>query len=143
MLPHKHFIISAASAVPVAMIAARSEPSTSVIEWFLVAGLVSALLDIDVLAIVLARGRRHSALHTFARNPIRMFTHFSEFMAALYSTGLIRVAMLTHFALWALVPVAVIFLAPEWTVPVVVAVITHALSDTPHITYLLSGRQTT
>ncbi|KKL94483.1 hypothetical protein LCGC14_1864190 [marine sediment metagenome] len=132
MLPHSHFIISASAAVPVAMLSARTDASVSVAGWAITAGLVSAALDVDVIALVMFKAKSEPDLREY-RNPLRIVTRFKGFMSALYKTGLIRTVMATHCLLWAITVAAAYVFAAEMFLPILIGVVTHALSDLPHI----------
>ena len=95
MLPHHHFAISAAATIPVALLTQQPTTAAGLVTWAAAGGIVSALMDLDVVVLLNLRARSEPALRPF-RDPRRIFTGFDELMDLLSSTGVLRVALVTH-----------------------------------------------
>ena len=126
MLPHKHFLISAAVMAPF---------SIKTPEWILVAGLTSAVIDLDVIALVWVNAGKHDNLMQF-KNPINIFSRFKVFMETIHKTGVLKYAMMTHFLLAALVAITAGIFCRPYLIPVAVGAVTHILSDIPNMRLL-------
>jgi hypothetical protein len=137
MLPQKHFVISSVAMIPVAAVAS-SQNIPQAVEWIVLAGVVSAAIDLDVLALIYVEGKDYPALRIFY-NPLNLFTKFKLFMKTLVDTGLIKTAMKSHFTTFIALPLLTWLLSPAYLLPVSVAVFTHFLSDIPNIKLLLKG----
>ncbi len=121
MLPHKHFLISGAVMAPFAI----SKP-----EWILVSGLTSAVIDLDVVALVWAGAKQHASLREF-KNPLKIYSLYDNFIRTIWKTGVLKNAMVTHLLFASLIVlVADMFFRP-FVVPVAVGAVTHILSDLP------------
>jgi hypothetical protein len=136
MLPQNHFVISSIAMIPVAaVISPQNIPQAA--GWVVLAGAVSAAIDLDVLALIYLKGKDYPAFRLFY-NPLNLFTKFKLFMETLVGTGMIKVAMKSHFTTFILLPILTWFFWPAYFLPIFVAVITHLLSDIPNIKILLS-----
>lgn len=123
MLPHKHFLISGAAMAPFAL----HDPAA-----IAVSGLVSACVDIDIVTLVWVYSRKENSLKEF-RNPIAVFTRFEKFMRVIADTGVLRAGMRTHFGMFTLFLVGAWLFFPHYFTAVTVGVVTHLLTDIPHL----------
>jgi len=131
MLPQNHFVISAVAMVPVAAVAS-SQNIPQAVGWVVLAGAVSAAIDLDVLALIYLKGKEFPALRLFY-NPLNLFTRFKLFMETLIGTGQLKTAMKSHFVTFFALPVITWTFWPAYFLPITVAVLTHLLSDIPNI----------
>ena len=123
MLPHKHFLISSAAAVPFAL----ATPG-----WILISGFVSAAVDLDVIALVWLRSGNEERLKQF-RDPAAIFCRFDAFMDAITETGVLKTAMKTHLVSCAVIlALAALFWQPHFA-PLAAGVAAHLLSDVPNV----------
>jgi hypothetical protein len=123
MLPHKHFLISAAAAVPFSL----HHP-----EWILASGVISAVVDTDVTVLVWVYAKKHEALAQF-RNPINIFTRYGLFMETIEKTGVLKIAMATHLLMSGAILLLTGIYVKGLFVPAVIGVVSHILSDIPNI----------
>jgi len=121
MLPHKHFLISAAAAVPFSL----HRPG-----WILVSGIVSAAIDIDVVSLVWLNPGKQDSLKQF-KNPVNIFRRYELFMKTIAETGVLKIALKTHFIISAVMLALSILFFKSLIVPVTIGVATHILSDIP------------
>jgi hypothetical protein len=136
MLPQNHFVISSVAMIPVAaVVSSQNIPQAA--GWVLLAGAVSAAIDLDVLALIYLAGEKHPGFRLFY-NPLNLFTKFKLFMETLVGTGQLKTAMKSHFTTFILLPVLAWFLWPAYFLPIAVAVVTHLLSDIPNIRLVLN-----
>ena len=121
MLPHKHFLISAAAAAPFSL----HHP-----EWILVSGLASAAIDMDVVALVWLKSGEEDSLKQF-RNPVNIFSRYELFMKTIDETGVLKTALKTHFVISALMAGLSLLFFKSLVVLASIGVVTHILSDIP------------
>ena len=121
MLPHKHFLISAAAAAPFSL----HHP-----EWILASGLVSAAIDMDVVSLVWLNSVKQDSLKQF-RNPVNIFGRYELFMKTIAETGVLKTALKTHFIFSALILALCLLFFKDLIIPVAIGVVTHILSDIP------------
>ena len=135
MLPQNHFVISSVAMIPVAAVVC-SQNVPQAVEWIVLAGVISAAIDLDVLAMIYAKGNEYPAFRQFY-NPLNLFTKFKLFMKTLVGTGQLKTVMKSHFTTFIALPLLTWLLSPEYLLPVAVAVVTHLLSDIPNIRLVL------
>ena len=126
MLPHNHFIVSTLTVAPVAVV--YSGNVETVFLWVLVGGLVSMVMDLDVIILVYLRSGAEKRLQPY-RNPLLIFRDFDRFMIVLQETGVRDTVLKTHFMTGAMIPPVFYFLWPTVIIPVALGVISHLLTD--------------
>ncbi len=131
-------MISALAAVPVAAVA-YPQNYPAIASCALIAGAVSAAIDIDVVFWVAIKGVSIPSFRRFY-NPIRIFTEFKLFMQTLTDTGVIKLAMISHIAIFLALPFLAYRFWPAYLLPISIAVVTHFLSDIPNIRLAIKPR---
>ena len=126
MLPHNHFIVSTLTIAPVAVV--YSGKAEEVLLWVLVGGLVSIVMDLDVIILVFLRSGAEKRLQPY-RNPLLIFRDFDRFMTVLQETGVRDTVLKIHFMTAAVIPPIFYFLWPAVIIPVALGVISHLLTD--------------
>lgn len=132
MLPHNHFIIAGAVTAPAALMLSPDKSVSQVVAWVVVAGLVSAAIDLDVEAMVLLKSRGEPRLQPF-RDPLEVYRNFSGFMDTIEATGVLRAAMVTHFLMAALAVLVFYLFSDAYIVPAALGVVSHIISDVPNM----------
>jgi hypothetical protein len=138
MLPTSHFMITAVCAVPVAVASGRDAPGVAT--WAVLAGVVSAAVDLDVYGFVIHGSRRDPRLRPF-RSMAEIYRRFPRFMETIACTGILRKAMISHLVICGGLCLATRLLAPALFIPVAVAAATHLASDIPNIIRALRGNR--
>jgi hypothetical protein len=126
MLPHNHFIVSTLTIGPVAIVYTGNVET--VLLWVVVGGLVSMVMDLDVVVLVFLRSNEEKRLQPY-RNPLLIYKDFDRFMIVLQETGVRDTVLKTHFMTSALIPPIFYFLWPAVIIPVALEVISHLLTD--------------
>lgn len=132
MLPHTHFLIAGLAIAPVAAALYPEKTAGEVAEWAFIGGLLSAAIDLDIVALVLLRSRRDDRLRLF-RNPVEIYRKFRLFMDMITETGVLRTGLMTHLAGSAIVILICVLFASSYIVPAALAVLSHLLSDIPNL----------
>ena len=130
MLPHNHFLIAALSIFLLSILLFPQSPS-ELARWILVGGIISALIDMDVVALVYWKSRSDNRLRPF-RNPAELYKNYGLFMDRITESGILSLGIKTHLIISILI-ILIFYAIPEFFVPVFIAVVTHILSDVPSI----------
>ena len=131
MLPQNHFLISAVTVIPVAMVF-TPHSQIGLLNLALISGLVAAAIDLDAIFLIYLKGKEYSSMRLFY-NPIKIFTQFKLFMDTFTDTGLLKIAMISHMIIFFVLPVLAYIFLPAYFLPVIVASVTHFLSDLPNM----------
>ncbi len=142
MLPQNHFMVAAAitAAViygfyPEMIDELLIDPASGIwpwLTWVVLAGMVAALIDLDVVFIVRRAARTDPELE--------QWTHYSSisgdfkgFLKTLSRKGLLRTVAVTHVTSAVLATVLAYTLAPELAVPVAIGAWSHLATDVPYL----------
>ncbi len=128
MLPHNHFLIAAFAIFLLSALLFPLTPS-KLAKWILVGGIVSALIDLDVVALVYWKSKTDTKLKPF-RKPTELYKNYSVFLKTIAESGILKTGIKTHLIISALV-ILISYTIPEYFIPVFIAVVTHILSDLP------------
>ena len=139
MLPQHHFLISALVLTPVALVFYPELTLIGVGPWILYGGLLSAAVDIDVVALTFLKSKGDDRLKRF-RNPLEINRNFKLFMDTLFETGLLRIAIKTHFILSAFIILIFYLSSSQYFIPVLLGVASHLASDIPNIQRVLNKK---
>ncbi|HEB02941.1 MAG TPA: hypothetical protein ENI12_06895 [Nitrospirae bacterium] len=132
MLPHKHFAIAGLAIAPVALLVSPLKTLSEILEWVIAGGLISALLDLDLVALVNIKSRNVEALRPF-RRPRTIFRQFGKFMGVVTETGVLRTAMKTHWLIAIIIATAFYFGHSPLFIPVLIGLLSHLATDLPNI----------
>ncbi len=132
MLPHNHFIVAGLAISPVAMILFPEKSAGEIGEWVVIGGVVSAAVDLDIIALVLMRSRQEKRLRPF-RSLIEIYRKFDLFMDTITDTGVLRTGLITHLFLSAAIILLCYFFTKAYAVPATVGTLSHILSDIRYV----------
>jgi|Deesub1362A_J573_1020465.scaffolds.fasta_scaffold06055_4 uncharacterized membrane protein YagU involved in acid resistance len=131
MLPHSHFIVSALAIFTLSL-PFLPVGASELAGWIIVGGLVSALIDLDVVALVYWRSRSDSDLKPFT-NPVELYKNYERFLDVIGEREILRTAFKTHFLISILFILLFYLFSPRYFIPVAIGVVTHVLSDLPSL----------
>ncbi len=132
MLPHKHFTIAGLAITPIALLMSPAKTFTEILEWVIAGGLISALLDLDLVALVNIKSKSVEALRPF-RRPRTIFRQFGKFMGVVTETGVLGTAMKTHWLIAIIIATAFYFGYISLYIPVLIGLLSHLATDLPNI----------
>ena len=132
MLPHQHFGIAGVFILLISLIFFPENTILTIIKWILVGGIVSALLDLDMMILVSIKSKKHKELQKF-KNPKNVMKDFKGFMDALVKTGVLKTGLATHIIIHTLVVLLFYFFINSYFIPVLIGAVTHIASDLPHL----------
>jgi len=64
MLPHNHFLIAGLTIYPATIILFPEKPPVEIWQWVLIGGVVSAVIDLDIIAIVYLKSKKRKPIKT-------------------------------------------------------------------------------
>ena len=141
MLPHNHFLIAGLTITPVAITVFPEKSPVEIGEWILVGGLLSAAIDLDIIALVYLKSKKEKRLRPF-RNIWEIFRKFKLFKDTITETGVLRTGMKTHLLFSILVVLLFYFYLNNYFLPAALGVISHIISDIPNLRRLVHSRET-
>ncbi len=100
--------------------------------WVVLAGMVAALIDLDVMFIVKRASKDDPELEHWTHYS-SISGDFNGFLKALSRKGLLRTVAVTHITSAVLVTVLAYLLAPAYAVPVAIGAWSHLATDVPYI----------
>ncbi len=136
MLPQKHFAIAALVITPIAVIYFPEKSVAGAGLWVLVGSLMSAIIDLDIIALVKLKSKDEDRLKPFT-DPRAVFRKFDLFMDTIYETGVLAIAMKTHFIFSAIITILFYLSWRSYFIPVALGVGSHLISDIPNIRRIL------
>jgi len=136
MLPQNHFAIAALVITPITLIYFPEKGVAGAGLWALVGGLVSATIDLDVIALVRLKSKDEDRLKPF-KDPRDIFRKFDLFMDTIYETGVLAIAMKTHLIFSAIITILFYLSWSSYFIPVMLGVGSHLISDIPNIRRIL------
>jgi uncharacterized membrane protein YagU involved in acid resistance len=135
MLPHKHFMISALTIVPAAIIVRPDQSFMGFAGWVVGGGLLSALIDLDVYILVLLRAVREERLKPY-RNLLAIFRYFRQFKDTLTETGVLKEGLISHIVFSSVIVILFYLFGKSYIIPVALAVASHIVCDLPNLARL-------
>jgi hypothetical protein len=129
MLPHHHFILSGLSA---GLVGFLFFPGFDLGLWVFVSGLVSIIIDWDAVALTLWGSKTKKKLQPY-RNPVKIFSRYRQYMDALAETGVLKTLIVTHILSSVVIIFVFKYYANDYLTPAVIGVLTHLITDIPHI----------
>lgn len=132
MLPHKHFLIAGAVITPFAIIFFPQLPFFIIAKWISLGGILSAAIDLDIYTIALLKSMEKPELRIF-RNPLNIYRKFDSFMETILKTGVLKIGMATHLILGAFIFFLTYRFLNSYSIPVLLGILSHILSDMPHL----------
>ncbi len=136
MLPHKHFLITGLTVAPVTIVMYPEKSAVDITQWVLFGGVLSAAIDLDVVALIYLKSRTETRLRPF-RNVVNIFRDFKGLKDVLAETGVLKVGITSHFIVSAFLVLFFYFYANTYFVPAVLAIISHMISDLPNYRKIL------
>lgn len=132
-------MVTAAVIVPATLVVFPENDLTDTVKWALTGGILSAAMDLDVLLVVLIRSGKEPRLRRY-RNIFNIFREFRSFKDTIASTGVMRTGLVTHFFIATLLVTMSALLMRQYLFPVVLAVLSHIITDLPNFRILADKR---
>ncbi|MCL7475441.1 MAG: hypothetical protein M8352_05295 [ANME-2 cluster archaeon] len=121
---------------PVALAAFPEKSIIDIGEWVMVGGLLSSVIDLDIVTLVLIRSRKERRLKPFM-NPLEIYRNFELFMDTITETGVLMTGLKTHLIFSTLVILVFYLVLNVYFIPVALGVASHILCDIPNVRRLI------
>lgn len=121
--------------MPAAIVLNPQEPLVSTVQWFLVSGVVSGIIDLDVYVVVLVRARKDERLRPY-RNLFAIFRDFRGFKDVMTETGTLAYGLLVHLMFMPVIAAFFYFLWKDFFIPALVGIGSHLITDLPNLKLL-------
>lgn len=132
MMPQNHFVVAAVVTLVAVVLFYPDLGWSEAVAWMLVAGIVAAVIDMDVILIVRRAARDDPDLEPWT--DIRMVAKdFPEFLMMLSRKGLLRTVSITHVTIAVTATVLAYLLAPSLFIPVTLGAWSHMATDVPYL----------
>lgn len=136
MLPQNHFVISGLTVAAVAYAAYPEKSALDISRWVLFGGILSAAIDLDIVALVFLKSQKHEKLKRF-RNLLNIFRDFNGFKNTMAETGVLKTGMISHLLLSAGLIVLFYLFSGDYFIPAVLGIATHMITDLPNYRRLI------
>jgi hypothetical protein len=136
MLPQHHFAISGVAVAAVAYAAYPEKSVMDISKWALFGGVLSAAMDIDIVALVILRSKKHEKLNHF-RTIVNIFKDFKGFKDVMAETGVLKEGMISHLVLSSVLIALFYFFSRSYFIPAAIGVISHLITDLPNYARLI------
>jgi len=132
MLPQNHFAVAAVVTLLAVVLFYPDLDLTDTVIWILVAGIMAAVIDLDVIILVRMKAKDDPELEPWA-NPIAVTKDFPEFLMMLHRKGLLRIIKWTHLTIAVVASLVGYFLLPSLFIPILIGAWSHLATDVPYL----------
>jgi len=126
MLPQNHFAVAAAVTLVAVVLFYPDLDLQETVVWVLVAGIVAALIDMDVIILVRIKAKDDPELEPWASD-------FPEFLMTLHRKGLLRIIKWTHLTIAVVASLVGYFVLPSLFIPIFIGAWSHLATDVPYL----------
>lgn len=132
MLPWNHFIVAAVVASVVVVLFYPDLDIIDTLIWILAAGIVAALIDMDVILLVRRKAKDDPDLEPWT-SPLEVTKDFPEFLQMLHRKGLLSIIKWTHLGSAVVASLVGYLLLPSLFIPMVIGAWSHLATDVPYM----------
>ena len=132
MMPHSHFVVAALVTVVAIILFYPDVDQTEAALWVVVAGIVAAVIDVDVILMVRSRARTDPDLRPYTDMRV-VAKDLRAMLRLLHRKGLLVKVAIPHVTSATVLTVAAYLLAPPLFVPVFLGAWSHVVSDVPYV----------
>jgi len=132
MLPQNHFAVAAAVTLVAVVLFYPDLDLHDTVVWVLVAGIVAALIDMDVIILVRIKAKDDPELEPWA-SPLAVTKDFPEFLMTLHRKGLLRIIKWTHLTIAVVASLVGYFVLPSLFIPIFIGAWSHLATDVPYL----------
>lgn len=132
MLPQNHFAVAAVVTLVAVVLFYPDLDPTDTLVWIVVAGIVAALIDMDVIILVRMKAKDDPELEPWA-NPVAVTKDFPEFLMTLHRKGLLGTIKWTHLTQAVVASLVGYFVLPSLFIPIFLGAWTHMATDVPYL----------
>lgn len=132
MLPQNHFVLAAVVTLVAVVLFYPDLDLSGTVVWVLAAGIVAALIDLDVMILVRIKAKDDPELEPWA-DPREVTKDLTAFLVLLHRKGLLRVVKWTHLASAVVASLVGFFLLPSLFIPIFIGAWSHLATDVPYL----------
>jgi hypothetical protein len=132
MLPQNHFAVAAVVTLVAIVLFYPDLDLVDAIVWMVAAGIVAALIDVDVMVLVRIKAKEDPELEPWA-NPMEVTKDFPEFLTTLYQKGLFRIIQWTHLGSALAASLVGYLVVPSLFIPIFLGAWSHLATDVPYL----------
>lgn len=137
MLPYKHFLTSTLVIAPIALSMGKSAEEIGL--WVLIGGVVSMVIDLDVLTITIFKSKTEPKLKPFV-SLLEIHKKYKQFMDTAFETGVLKIVAKTHLISFALIILLSYFYFYQYFIPITIGVVFHSINDLPVFWRVIKNR---
>jgi len=132
MLPQNHFAVAAVVTLVTIVLFYPDLDLQDMVVWVLAAGIVAALIDLDVIILVRIKAKDDPELEPWA-NPMEATKDLTAFLVILHKKGLLKIVKWTHLASAVAASLVGYFLLPSLFIPMSIGAWSHLATDVPYL----------
>jgi hypothetical protein len=132
MMPQNHFAVAAVVTLVAVVLFYPDLDLQDTLVWILVAGIVAALIDMDVIIIVRVKAKDDPDLEPWA-DPREATKDLTGFLVLLQKKGILRTVKFTHMGIAVGATIMGYFMVPDLFLPIVLGVWSHIATDVPYL----------
>jgi hypothetical protein len=132
MLPQNHFAVAAMVILVAVVLFYPDQDLKDTVVWVLAAGIVAALIDLDVIILVRIKAKDDPELEPWA-NPMEATKDLTAFLVLLHKKGLLRIVKWTHLTSALVASLVGYFLLPSLFIPIFLGAWSHLATDVPYL----------
>ena len=132
MLPQNHFVVAAGVTLVAVILFYPDLDRWDALIWMVAAGIVAALIDLDVILLVRRRARDDPELEHW-KSPLAVTRDFPEFLMMLKRKGLLRTVAWTHLASAVAATLVGYLLLPSLFIPIAIGAWSHLATDVQYL----------
>jgi len=132
MLPQNHFALAAVVTLVAVVLFYPDLDIMETVVWVLAAGIIAALIDLDVIILVRMKAKDDPDLEPWA-SPMDVTKDLTSFLVLLHRKGLLRIVKWTHLASAVVASLVGYFLLPSLFIPIFIGAWSHLATDVPYL----------
>ncbi len=132
MLPQNHFAVAALVTLVAIVLFYPDLNLGDTLVWMMVAGVVAALIDLDVIILVRLKAKDDPELEPWV-SPREVTKDLTSFLVLLHKKGLLRTVKWTHVAIAVVATVVGYLILPSLFIPIFLGAWSHLATDVPYL----------
>ena len=132
MLPQNHFAVAALVTIVAIVLFYPDLNLRDTLVWMMVAGIVAALIDLDVIILVRRKAKDDPELEPWV-SPREATKDLTSFLVLLHKKGLLRIVKWTHMGIAVVATLIGYFVMPSLFIPIFLGAWSHLATDVPYL----------
>ncbi len=132
MLPQNHFAVAALVTLVAIVLFYPDLNLGDTLVWMMVAGIVAALIDLDVIILVRMKAKDDPELEPWV-SPREATKDLTSFLVLLHKKGLLRTVKWTHMGIAVAATLVGYLILPSLFIPIFLGAWSHLATDVPYL----------